>query len=95
MPITNLVLSGEKKRTLFYLAYIQNFCPKDLIRFYSFPLGGQTKEGYSQFGSSMFDGTLFFQNEFALTVEFTSAKNEETLLNNFMVLVNQPENLFS
>jgi hypothetical protein len=41
MPTTNLVLSG-KKREHFYLAYNQNFCPKDLIRFYSFPLGGQT-----------------------------------------------------
>lgn len=68
----------EIKREFFYSNYIRNFCPKRLNKFEFVPSMGASEGSLICWNENVFKGHLLFQNNFSLTVQFTSVHSNAT-----------------
>lgn len=62
----------ERKREYFDLAYIRNCCPASFDSFEYLSSIGASRGILVVWKSSKFSGNLIFQNNYALSIEFTS-----------------------
>lgn len=74
----DIISIQETKREEFDLSYIRNFCPRNFDDFYFLPSIGNSGGILVAWKSSSFTGTVLFQNQFSISVEFISALNNDT-----------------
>ena len=73
----HIVCFQETKREHFDLAYLNKIFPRRFDSFCFLPSVGRSGGLLTVWCTNMFSGELLFQNEFALSVEFTSVQSNE------------------
>jgi exonuclease III len=68
----DIVCIQETKRESFDDQYLRNFCPKKLNKFEFIPSVGASGGIIIIWNGSLFNGEVDFQNEFSLSIKFTS-----------------------
>lgn len=68
----------ETKREQFDLSYIRKFCPSQFDDFVFLPSVGASGGTITLWNSSVFRGSLIFQNSFATSVQFHSLHNNDS-----------------
>lgn len=71
----DIVCLQETKREIFDISFIRKFCPASFDAFEYLPSVGASSGIITIWKSALFDGHLCFQNEFAISVDFTSKHN--------------------
>lgn len=74
----DIISIHEMKRSNFDLPYIKKFCPRSFDDFCYLPSVGASGGILVVWKSSIFIGTEIFQNNFAISVEFSSRLNNDT-----------------
>lgn len=67
----DIICLQETKREVFDMDYIRKFCPKKINKFEYLPSIGASGGIIVIWNSSLFTGTLAFQNEFSISFQFT------------------------
>jgi exonuclease III len=67
----DIICLQKTKRESFDLEYIKKFCPRKFNKFEYLPSVGASGGIIIIWCSSLFTGTLAFQNEFSISVQFT------------------------
>ena len=73
----NILCLQETKREHFDSAYIRKFCPKRLNKFAFLPAVGASGGLLIVWNDSLLEGEVVFQNDFALSVQFTCRLSSE------------------
>ena len=74
----DIICLQETKREIFDLQLIKKFCPSSFDSFEFLPSVGASGGILIVWKSHVFHGELVFNNDFCLTVEFTSKHNDST-----------------
>jgi exonuclease III len=74
----DIICLQETKRENFDSKYIKNFCPKKFSKFAFVPSMGASGGLIIIWNGALFDGTLEFQNDFSISVKFTSNISSES-----------------
>jgi exonuclease III len=74
----DIVCLQETKRESFDEQYLRNFCPKKLNKFEFVPSVGASRGIIIIWNGSLFNGEVDFQNEFSLSIKFTSNLSDDS-----------------
>lgn len=74
----DIVCLQETKRESFDFRYIRKFCPTSFDSFCFLPSVGASGGILVAWKGSLFSGVEIFQNEFSISIEFTSLANNDT-----------------
>jgi exonuclease III len=74
----DIVCLQETKRKSFDEQYLRNFCPKKLNKFEFVPSVGAFGGIIIIWNGSLFNGEVDFQNEFSLSIKFTSSLSHDS-----------------
>jgi exonuclease III len=74
----DIISIQETKRESFDLSYIKNFCPGGFDDFCFLPSIGSSGGILVVWKSAIFRGTVIFQNDFAISVDFISVHNNDS-----------------
>jgi exonuclease III len=74
----DIVCLQETKRESFDEQYLRNFCPKKLNKFEFVPSVGASGGIIIIWNGSLFNGEVDFQNEFSISIKFTSSLSHES-----------------
>ena len=75
---SNIPCLQETKRQEFSQAYLKNFCPPNFDEFHFLPSNGASGGILVSWQGASFSGEVIFQNEYAVSISFTSHMNEDT-----------------
>jgi hypothetical protein len=73
-----LCVYKKQKREHFDIQYLKNFCPKKFNKFEFLPSVGASRGIIIIWNGSLFSGEVAFQNEFYLSIKFTSSLSHES-----------------